>query len=216
MESIVFEEQNNDLDIEFISNDVQKIRNFPDPYKMDPNNVQMKYFREARLYDEINEPGWRIQSYMVKRNYQNWLRKIRSQPGMRRFRRYIDPNDEVKENSSSYTTNSNQEKPVTQIVRSNTNRNRNIRLMPQSRIKGARPGDENFSAKMFTQKMGQEIAKLRQQNNMTQVDLARKLNADVSMIRNIEKGGLISFNSEDVMVKEMAKILGVPSIKYQE
>ena len=69
---------------------------------------------------------------------------------------------------------------------------------------------------MFTDKMGKEISRIRNNLGITQVDLGKKINVDAGTIRDIELGGLITFNSEDVMVKSLAKALGLPSIKYQE
>lgn len=192
---------------------------YPNPYRMNPYDVRKKYFREARLYDsDITEPGWRIPTYMANRKYRRWLRKVRREPGMRYFRRPMnthdeeetDENEEIKAPSSAPRPSNNSQSLFQR------GKKRNVRLLPQSRVKGAKPGDEDFKPKMFTTKMGAYISALRQQNNMTQVELARKLNVDAATIRNIEKGNLVTFNSEDVMVKEMAKILGVPSIKYME
>lgn len=89
-------------------------------------------------------------------------------------------------------------------------------LLPQSRVKGANVDDEEFRAKMFTANMGREIARCRVANNMTQAELAKKINVDAATIKNIELGGLVCFNSEDKMVKELAKALGVASIKYHD
>lgn len=98
---------------------------------------------------------------------------------------------------------------------SNTNPMSN-RLLPQSRIRGVKPDDENFRAKFFTEKMGRDIRNLRNSLQLTQADLAKKINVSTNVIKNIEHGGLITFHPEDLMVKSLAKALGVTSIKYQE
>ncbi len=235
--SIVLDDYEQDLDIDFtpngfLTNSVvaessyrykpkrgQSHNSYFNPYKMNPFDVRKADFSEARIYDDnISEAGWRIPTYVVKRNYRRWLYKTRQEPGMRGFRRAFRHRDEDDDDNEEEAVS----RPVrfvtrpTNIRQSQTGKNRNVRLMPQSRVKGANLGDDEFKAKTFTSKMGTSIGALRQQLNMTQVDLARKLNVDVAMIRNIEKGGLINFNSEDVMVKEMAKVLGVASIKYHE
>lgn len=236
--AVVLEDLDQDLDIEFMPDMAasnvtvaaasyrykpkhgQSRNVYSNPYRMNPFEVLKADFREARLYDDdIVEPGWRVQPYVANRKYRKWLHDARQQPGMRGLRRsFIPHDDEADENGNQRTATKNVSfvtRPQS-ISQSLPRGNRNGRLLPQSRVKGAKPGDDDFKAKMFTVTMGQEIATLRTAKKMTQADLAKKLNVDAPMIRNIEKGGLITFNSEDVMVKEMAKVLGVLSIKYQE
>lgn len=96
----------------------------------------------------------------------------------------------------------------------NTNNSRN--MTAQSRVKGARPDDEDFRGKMFTKKMGKEIEQLRHQMKLTQAELGKLINVDANTIRDIELGDIVPFNSENVMVKALARVLGLPSIKFQE
>ena len=245
MSAVIMDDFDQDLDIQFIPDEVPSNANvaettrkyrpkrgqgytaYLNPYKMNPFEVRKADFREARLYDdEISEPGWSVQAYFANKKYRRWLYKTRQQPGMKGLRRtFVAHYDESDENDANGANEAQSipiiSKPQTsqtyfQPYSRPSSRNHNQRLLPQSRVKGAKPGDDDFKAKMFTSKMGTIIGALRQQKNITQVDLALKLNVDAAMIRNIEKGGLITFNSEDVMVKEMAKVLGVPSIKYIE
>lgn len=234
--AVVLDDYEQDMDFEFAPSEIPinavtsesshryrpkrgLVRNsYVNPYKMNPFEVLKADFRDARLYDhDISDDGWKIPSYVVNRKYRRWLYKTRQEPGMRGLRRFVRHYEESDDNNDESVTQSKPDVPrSTNIRQFQSGKNRNARLMPQSRVKGAQLGDEDFKGKTFTFKMGTIIGALRQQNNMTQVDLARKLNVDAAMIRNIEKGGLINFNSEDIMVKEMAKALGVASIKYQE
>lgn len=233
MEKVVIENSNFDEEIDFspleaptLSNPryprTKKVRNaYANPYKMDPYDVTEKHFVSALTYDRelfdsnrIKNPHeFRVQGWYARRNFRDWKNDVRHKPGMRNFRRKVVYTEEEPTNDENGVVI---QRPVTFNQNPAQKRNNNVRLLPQSRVKGARLGDENFKPKLFTLKMGQEISKLRHALGLTQSDLAKKLNVEASMIRNIELGDKVRFNSDDIMVKQMAKILNVPSIKYQE
>lgn len=119
-------------------------------------------------------------------------------------------------NRANHLKQSGSTNPSTETVNHQTSSNKSGPLLPQSRVKGARIDDEEFRAKMFTMTMGKEISKQRNALGMTQAELAKAINVDAATIRNIELGGLITFNSEDKMVKELARALNLPSIKYHD
>lgn len=201
-----------------------------DPYKLDRVDVKAKYFNDARLYDDdITESGWKINNKQSRSKYRNWLSNVRSDPEWSGFRRApIEITEEIHtDDGKTFTVKKTvpyripgtvYTAPSGSHTTNNTNNSRNKRntLLPQSRVKGANFDDEDFRAKMFTSTMGKRIAQLRNGLGLNQSDLAKKINVDVATIRNIELGGLIGFNSEDKMVKELAKALEVASIKYQE
>lgn len=200
-------------------------RRFRNPYRMNRNDVKITDFYDARIYDPQAEEGFTVPRYYAKKMYYAWLNNVRKNPGWEGFRRPpILVTEEVeKEDGSTYVIrkwiswselNHTNEK----IMKFDAAKNKNVphKLEPQSRIRGAKLGDEHFKAKMFTGVMGKNIAQLRNSLNMTQADLAKKINVDTPMIRDIELGDKITFNSEDIMVKNLAKALGIKSISYQE
>lgn len=211
--------------------------NFINPYKMNYNHVHTYHFRDARLYDpDINEPNWEIQNQVARKKYRQWLKYIRSQPGKENFRRpWIEIYCEVEDEDNNiifvrklvpYQRNSLDQQrqsifvsPVKNVeikMRQNAGTNHKQRLMPQSRDKGVKIDDVNFRPKMFTERMGKQISQLRNNLKLTQAELGKKINVDANTIKNIELGNLITFNSEDMMVKSLAKVLGLVNIKYQE
>jgi len=201
------------------------IKKFRNPYEMDRHLVRACHFYDARIYEPDIEAGFIVQRWYAKRMYKRWLRSIRKIPGWEGFRRPpVMMTEEVERNDGStfvirkWVPWSKANASTETILRHDANKNRNVphRLAPQSRVKGAQFGDENFRAKLFTGAMGKHISQLRNSLDMTQLDLAKKINVDVAMVRNIELGGLITFNSEDVLVKNLAKVLGVMTIQYQE
>ncbi|AGC02124.1 Helix-turn-helix XRE-family like protein [Acanthamoeba polyphaga moumouvirus] len=193
------------------------------PYKMNPHDVRIYHFKDARLYDNSirnTDASWEVQDWYARRKYNKWLRAVRRQEGWEGFRRPpIEIMQEVEDEDGNIII-LRKKVPFRKtlprvVVAKDTSRNRS-KYLPQSKEKGVKVDDTNFRPRMFTEKMGREICNLRNKLGLTQADLAKKINIDVNMIRNIEMGGLISFNSQDPMVRSLAKVLGVPSIKYQE
>ncbi len=109
-----------------------------------------------------------------------------------------------------------EKKSIVSVPRNDSGQHKKNRALPQSRDKGVSIDDENFRPKMFTEKMGREISQIRSGLGLTQADLGKKINVDSNTIRNIEIGGIQTFNPEDSMVRALAKALGISSIKYQE
>jgi ribosome-binding protein aMBF1 (putative translation factor) len=235
--SVIFANENNfdndldadlDLDVEYESQNQNKTKGYPNPYTMYRHNVRPCHFAEARLYDlDISQAGWQISHRKARREYRKWLLSVRRIPGWENFRRTLCEIEEEMTDDDGNIYIIRKLVPVRdrtrqfihrQNITSNltNNPNRRTRLLPQSRDKGVKITDENFRPRMFTEKMGREISQIRNNLGLTQADLARKINVDAHTIRDIELGGLITFNSEDVLVKELATTLGMPSIKYLE
>jgi DNA-binding XRE family transcriptional regulator len=214
---------NNDPGLEIIF-EQQTQDEYINPYNMNRHYVQICHFEDARFYDpDLDEAGWKVPHRKARREYRKWLLLVRRIPGWENFRRpFREIDEEIIDDDGNIciirklvpVRNCRNETIHRQILSKNPNRRG--RLLPQSRDKGIKVTDENFRPRMFTEKMAKEISQIRNNINLTQVDLARKINVDAQIIRNIELGGLVTFNSEDIMVKELAKVLGIPSIKYQE
>lgn len=184
-----------------------------DPYRIDWNNVKISHFKDARIYDfQIKEPGWQVQRWYAKKKYLEWLRSVRKTPGWEDFRRApievsqemtdIDGNTYIVKKVIPYSLTV---KPKTKIQKY---------LPAASKIRGSKPDDDDFRPKMFTRKMGLEISKCRNKLGLTQIEVARRMNVDVNIIRQIEMGGLIGFNPASILVKTLSRILGIPTIKY--
>ena len=99
----------------------------------------------------------------------------------------------------------------------------NIHVVPkeitdvaQSVEKGVKIDDPNYIPKMFTETMGRYISQTRNSLGLTQAQVAKKINVDSNTIKNIEKGGLVSFNAGSDLVKNLSRVLNLPTINYQD
>lgn len=195
----------------------KKTEGFVDPYYINIHSVKPFHFRDARIYDpEIKESGWQISARSAQKKYRNWLTNVRSRDGFYLFRRIIyEPRDISTNDNDSVVFRSHNNNNNMMAVMRNTSPNSHKTIL-SSRNYGMLPDDNEFIPKMFTEKMGREISSLRNQKNMTQTELARILNIDSGIIRNIELGGMVHFNPNDAMVISLARALGVASIKYCE
>jgi ribosome-binding protein aMBF1 (putative translation factor) len=188
---------------------------FFDPYRMNWNSVKICHFRDARIYDpQIREPGWQVQYWYAKKKYLEWLGSIRKIHGWEGFRRApIEVTQEITNNDgNTYVLKS----LVPYNISKKTKRNTPKYLPAISKVKGVNYDDDSFRPKMFTRRMGIEISKRRNKLGLTQVDLAQRMNVSVNLIRQIEMGGLVGFNPDSILVKSLAKVLNIPSIKYIE
>lgn len=193
-------------------------RRFANPYKMPRNAVRIRHFRNARVYDGDAEKGFEVQRWFARKMYNAWLREVRKNPDWKNFRRnrrpvYVEEEDEAGVVFKRMTPHATGE--VFAKKDGNKNPTRST-ATAQSKDKGVSVEDTDFRPRMFTEKMGREIAQLRNNMSLTQADLAKMINVYAGTIRDIEAGGLVAFNPEDVVVKSLAKALGVASIKYQE
>ena len=191
---------------------------FRDPYSMNRYHVRMHHFKDARVYDyDFEESGWQVQRWYARQMYNRWLRSIRKNFGWENFRRPVREifEEQGEDGDTIVIRKLVPIREFQQVPKYNSGKNKKSSLA-QSREKGVRPDDENFRGKMFTEKMGKEISRLRNQFGMTQAELGKKINVDANTVRDIEHGGLITFNSEDVMVRSLANALGLQSIRYQE
>lgn len=200
---------------------VAKKAKFLNPYEMFPSKVRHHHFRDARIYDSDAPAGFRVPRWQARKMYYEWLRAIRRIPEWKNFRRYsefsiaIEKDDDTIKKSKT-KRDINQSTPAKLKTEKSTRTNKNSKLVAQSIDKRINKDDQDFRPKMFTEKMGREISRLRNELGLKQNELAMKINVDSNMIRNIEIGGLISFNPQDSMVRALARALGVPSIKYEE
>ena len=221
-----------DLDIEYESRP-----RFNDPQKMNPHKVRVLHFRPAYLYDTDAPVGFQVQRWVAKKKYSNYKQQIRSREGWKNYRRL--PHivyEEVREGNRIFMIKRtiNMKVPgsrlpdftvekVTRVPKGATL----IRLPKEDPRKDQNvdavfidplEADDktNVSPKMFTLHMGREVARLRNDLGLTQTELAMIVNVDTNYIKNVELGELISFNPEDVIVRKLAKALGVQAIKYHE
>ena len=208
-----------DLDVEYDESQPTQSKKFVDPYRMKRNLVRIKHFVDARCQDPELEAGFVHQPWYARKLYRQWLDGVRKNPGWEGFRRPpIIIREEIEQIDGSIII-IQKKLPYTKVNAERNalgGKNRRTYTISLSKEKGVKPDDPDYRPKMFTPKMGQLISHLRQEKGMMQTDLAKKINVDISTIRNIETGGLLPFNPEDVVVKSLAKVLGVPTIKYQE
>jgi DNA-binding XRE family transcriptional regulator len=211
------------------------------PYNMDWNKVKVAHFKSARHNDPEEEKGFVYQKSQARRYYRRWLKTVRQQEGWADFRREentpsynplanstIIPGRYVKNpetgewvlrtelNQIMTKLHDQKRNQYNQNRKMNRSSNSNAKFLPQSTVKGVSIDDDEFRPKLFTHRMGQQISQIRHSLKMTQSELAKKINVEANVIRNIELGGLITFNSEDSMVINLAKALELPSIRYEE
>lgn len=198
------------------------------PYEINRHYVKVKHFLDARLYDkDIDETGWRVNRYYARSKYRRWLHAVRKEPGWYGFHRPArEITIEIDDDEGNIYINKvipyrvpglPYSAPfINNVYIESGKKNKKVKLLPQSKVKGSTIHDDNFIAKMFTHSMAKEIANIRGKLGLTQLELAKQINVDVGTIRNIELGNRISFNSEDRLVKDLAKALNIGSIKYHD
>lgn len=218
----IYQEPWDDLDVVSNNNnsrkDTKRKKGVRDPYTMNRHNVRMRDFRDARIYDPDAEEGFEVQHWYMKKMYNEWLRSVREISGWESFRRApkLILEEVEREDGSTYIIKKLVPYKKAMELAKNAGKNQKPVLTSQSKDRGVRPDDQDYRPRMFTDKMGKIISQQRHHLNMTQADLAKMINVDTATIRNIEIGGMVSFNPEDMMVKSLAKALKLPSIKYQE
>lgn len=199
------------------------------PYDMKIEHVKPKHFIDARLYDHqltengfytqlFNDTGdtrgrWYVSSRQAHNKYRQWLRNVRNYPGNELFRRVLKEIEYLEQDSNGEHHITKKMVPLYPINKPRVNR---PYYLPQSKDKGVSVDDIEYVPRLFTERMGREISSLRNNLGMTQSELAKKINIDVPMIRNIEIGGIVTFNPNDKLVRLLATVLKVSSIKYQE
>ena len=193
-------------------------KRFMDPYKMPRNAVRIRHFRDAKVYDPGAEKGFEVQRWYARRMYNAWLREVRKNSEWKYFRRarrlvYTEDDEEalvVFKRMTPFKTGE-----VVAKKDGNKNPSRSA-ATAQSKDRGVNVNDSDFRPRMFTEKMGKDVATIRNGMSLSQAELAKMINVYAGTIRDIEAGGRVPFNPEDVMVKALAKALGLNSIKYQE
>ena len=182
-----------------------------DPYKLPRNIVTVDHFLDARLYDDkLEGSGWTVPRSRAKAAYDKWLRYVRSKNGWEDFRRPLrNVVEEIEEEDGSITYN------VIQVPHSSKLPNV-VRRSNKFSQQPTQKEQDDTKPRIFTPNMGKEISRRRLSQGMTQFDLAKKINVDVSVIRDIELGGIIQYQLSDPMVKKLANAIGLSSIKYIE
>lgn len=197
----------------------QTRNSFVNPVSMNPHEVRASHFRDGRLYDETAPEGFIVQNWLARKNYSNWLKSVRAQPGMEMFRRpkkIVVEEFEADDGSRLRVRSVIQRDRVVNSLRTvlPAKGNKRRALLPgQSKVDGI---DGEYIPKMFSVTMGREIASLRNTAGLTQAKLARQLNVTENHIKRVELGGLVAFNPEDEFVKKLAQVLNVPSVRYHE
>lgn len=215
-----FQDQNQDLELDIEITNVPDTRTKPktkknkrpymNPYTMNRNQVRMGHFKDARNYDNnISEPDWEVQGWYARKKYTEWVKAIRKIPGWETFRRPLKEIFQKMEDENGNTYE------VRKLVSNKTQSTRSKNKKTNIPDKGIKLDDEITRPKMFTEKMGKDIALHRNKLGLTQVDLGKKINVDANVIRDIEKGDLVNFNASDVVVRELSRVLGIP-IRYLE
>lgn len=202
----------------------KKDRHVQNPYQMNRHKVKLHHFRDARIYDtDITEPGWEVPYYVAKKKYDQWLRAVRRKPGWENFRRPVVEVEEELEDEDGQVYVFRKIVPRFQAPRTNqlgaqTYHRNNNRKRPyaQSVEKGVKVDDDRYRPRMITKQMGKEISRLRQAMGLTQAELAKKINVETNLIRDIELGDAVPYHPEDMILKNLARALNVPSIRYRE
>ena len=180
----------------------------PASFKYAPG-IHMQDFTDARIYDKEAEPGYQIPRHCAKKHYRAWLKGARQNHGWENFRVGYKPKPFSMQDRDTMVFHANTTDKAEAVVVPKTSNTGILSQQPGMKI-----DDEDFRAKKFTARMGQEIARRRVDLDLTQAELAKKINVETGIIRDIERGDIIFFNPSDTMVLSLAKALSMPSIKY--
>ena len=190
---------------------------FRDPYFMNIHEVTPDLFCEARIYDpEIKECGWQISRKSAHKKYRNWLHNIRCCEGCHMFRKVIYETRDISRNDDDVIVFKGSASNLAMTFRKPLSGANSYKSVASSKDHGVRADDNNYRPKMFTEKMGREISILRNNKKMTQSELANALNVETGVIKNIESGNLVAFNPDDGLVRSLARVLNIASIKYSD
>ena len=178
-------------------------------------SITPKSFCDARIYDkQIIESGWNIQYGSAKRKFQRYVNRERRND--KYFKRPMTEVSSFVQDEEGNTIEYIDLVPVNyKVTLNNTGPNSQRVILPQARD-GVSADDPAYVPRMFTARMGANVAKRRTELGMKQSDLAKRLNVDEATIRNIEKGDKHAFNPENALTLALARALNLPSIKYVE
>lgn len=218
-----------------------RVHLFFNPYLANPTEVKMNNFRDARIFDRTADDGFILQRAASRKEYLTWLSSQRDLDGWNNFRRTKpeqSPTYSTEHNPTIIVSPKLREKLIsiqaaakekedrelrTELIagtfrnsKNSAGNNKQGRLIASSRVKGKSIYDDEFVAKVFTFKMGKKVSQTRNEMGLTQAELAMKVGVDEKTIANIERGGLVSYNSSDVLTRSLAKALNLPTIKYEE
>jgi DNA-binding XRE family transcriptional regulator len=228
----IISQEDAELEIEYVAS-MQLL----DPYKMNPHLVHISHFQSAFLYDPEAEPGFKVSRSVAKQKYNQYKQRIRSKEGWKNYRK--PPHiiyEEVKEGNrigiikrtvymkvpGSLLPEFTIEKVLTvprgaafiRLPKEDLKKDYQIEAEATNPLEA--DDKTSVAPKMFTLHMGREIARLRNELHLTQAELAMIVNVDANYIKNVEIGDLITFNPEDVIVRKLARALGIFAIKYHE
>jgi DNA-binding XRE family transcriptional regulator len=198
----------------------KQYHNFQKNERVHPTQIKIRHFRNDL---SVRDLEYMFQSWYAKKMYTEWLKDIRSMNGWENFRRrreppaFSEPATYVGTNVGKTIDNRGRKLPPkpegTETVSSNVlNTSAGKRsAIATSKERGVSADDDQYIPEMFTPSMGKQIMAARSQKLLTQRDLANKLNLNVSIIMNIEKGNY-PFNKSDPVVRQLEKELNI-SIK---
>lgn len=232
--AVVFESElgGDDLDVyvEYSDDSQKNNQQYVSPYRMNRHKVGLRHFRDARFYDKnLDEAGWSVQQWRRRQSYNDWKFSVRQLQGWENFRRPArDETREVRNSDGSvslvrriipYRVPGLDMKDVIvwekKLTPANKSKSSDVNVVQANDVEND-SDDVNMNTKKFTPAMGKMLSKLRTELNMLQSELGKKINVDAHTIANIEKGNKVIFNPEDKMVKDLAKALGLKSIRYFE
>jgi len=65
-----------------------------DPYRQRWDTVKIEHFKNSYLFDNTYLPGFEVQRWYAKKQYNIWLRFVRRHAGWGSFHRYKPPKEE--------------------------------------------------------------------------------------------------------------------------
>lgn len=187
------------------------------PYEINRHNVKMGDFRDARSYDSNIDDGWQIQKGQARGKYKNWVKSVRQLPDWQDFKRdprevtYEDRDEDgniVETRVRVFPRVPCREDIPDQVISQKT-------YTPTSKKwkKDPTAVEPEIVEELFTLKMGKRIAEARSRKGMKQVELARKLNVNVTVVKEIEIGDKVTFSRSSELVVNLERILEI-EIEY--
>lgn len=185
---------------------------FNNQNNISPYDIHINSFTNGDL---SSDDDFEIQSWARKKNYNKWLHNVRKMKGWENFKRCKSP--EPNNFDPSVLILGEKPKDVDSVILVKSNKNTQKKnLVAGSKVRGQKYDDPEYIPRMVTHKMGSEISRARQRLNISQIDLAKRLNVNVNYIRDIELGNLVTFNSRDPVFIQMARELNLTPIQYVE
>lgn len=197
---------------------------YVNPWEKEPQFVKPEHFKEARLYDsDIIESGWEVPRHFARKMYRRWLSNVRSREEYTNFRRqFIDImvpiNNGQNEPIKVFLTVPNNEEMIKKIVNEVLLEHGQPTLEEIERMEQQEQFEKNMEQnkiKFYTPRMGSIIMNKRIETRLTQKDLAKLLNIELSVVRDIERGNIVPFLNDRVK-SSLEKYFGSETLKYVE